>query len=502
MTIRTRSRGSRKKPTPPKVPAKKRTRSSRATSKGRKRNNPERKPIHQERRDRFIRWCIRRHRRRKELAQWANPDDKSYSSALDPKHRTGSTNDDEISKLRAIAREHGDLYCSCGQTIVSTHSIYRKCMQLGKYTVLLMYFITAALLLIGVLHEMNFHFRKSMPARVTDWMNPVMDWISALSSDLSQFNENAKIFLDSPFYQLFIQSFFISLFSFIVRTLWIEIRALYVRCGGVYDMDDPEKLKQLLKYDRLNITLNILEEGHSPWGNTYPRRQDSGAGHQIHMRTIHESPLTDCFGGEQDPYVLKTMIKENQPWDPQKNVVAPFLSADVLKGLKDRTINSFSKQMTDQIINRLSMLFGGAYVAQDQGLEYNSCQYVFGLTYEEPDPDKNTRQKVRCLVMKEESLKRLVELWEIDPLRFDFSKNPYSEVRTRHLINMYRIYRDRQRLNKVLERINDSLGGGGGNSATLVDKEKNIPVMGALVYHLFIAAQGIKGGFQVVTAHP
>jgi hypothetical protein len=67
---------------------------------------------------------------------------------------------------------------------------------------------------------------------------------------------------------------------------------------------------------------------------------------------------------------------------------------------------------------------------------------------------------------------------------------------------MYRIYRDRQRLNKVLERINDSLGGGGGNSATLVDKEKNIPVMGALVYHLFIAAQGIKGGFQVVTAHP
>jgi hypothetical protein len=104
--------------------------------------------------------------------------------------------------------------------------------------------------------------------------------------------------------------------------------------------------------------------------------------------------------------------------------------------------------------------------------------------------------------MKEDSLKRLVELWEIDPLRFDFSKNPYSEVRTRHLINMYRIYRDRQRLNKVLERINDSLGGGGGNSATLVDKEKNIPVMGALVYHLFIAAQGIKGGFQVVTAHP
>ena len=218
---------------------------------------------------------------------------------------------------------------------------------------------------------MNFHFRKSMPARVTDWMNPVMDWISA-SSDLSQFNEHTKTLLASPFYQLFIQSFFISLFSFIVRTLWIEISALYVRCGGVYDMDDPEKLKQLLKYDRLNITLNILEEGHSPWGNTYPRRQDSGAGHQIHMRTIHESPLTDCFGGEQDPYVLKTMIKENQPWDPQKNVVAPFLSADVLKGLKDRTINSFSKQMTDQIINRLSMLFGGAYVAQDQGLEYQS----------------------------------------------------------------------------------------------------------------------------------
>ena len=69
---------------------------------------------------------------------------------------------------------------------------------------------------------------------------------------------------------------------------------------------------------------------------------------------------------------------------------------------------------------------------------------------------------------------------------------------------MYRIYRDRQRLNVVLERINYSLGGGGGggSSASMVDKEKNIPVMGALVYHLFIAAQGIKGGFQVVTAHP
>ena len=126
----------------------------------------------------------------------------------------------------------------------------------------------------------------------------------------------------------------------------------------------------------------------------------------------------------------------------------------------------------------------GAYVAQDQGLAFSASEYIFGLTYEEPDPEKNTNQKVRCLVMKKSSLKRLVELWKEDPLKFDFNDNLYAEQRTKHLINMYRIYQDRQVLTQW---VNVAVNPGG----------EKVEVMGALVASLFIAAQG-PGQIQVL----
>ena len=361
--------------------------------------------------------------------------------------------------------------------------VYTACVQFCKYFFLACYLILALVLLVGWCEQQGLGAKG---AKEEDPSFPQF-WFSA---QLSRFYKGFDVFLTSPVYQLFVQSAFIVFFSWALKTLKESTSLMFVFLGGKpFDVEAPEDLIDELRYERLNITLNILEEGCPPYGRTYPKptAQKQGQGHKIHMRTIHESSLMDCFGGEQDPWVLKTMLKgADQPWEAS-NPVAPFLSAVVLKGLSDTKMNSFTKQMTDQVINRLSMLFGGAYVAQDQGLDYKSSQYVFGLTYEKPDENKNTRQKVRCLVMKETSLKRLCELWDEDPLHFDFHHNAYSEHRCLHLINMYRIYKDRSILESVVKRI------GQRNDAEEKEEEEveeQVPVMGCLIYHLHIAAQG------------
>ena len=71
------------------------------------------------------------------------------------------------------------------------------------------------------------------------------------------------------------------------------------------------------------------------------------------------------------------------------------------------------------------MLFGSAFIAQDQGLQYVSKKYIFGITYEERDKKSGTASKCRVLVMQETSLRRMVERWEEDPMTFHI---PYVVV--------------------------------------------------------------------------
>lgn len=267
-------------------------------------------------------------------------------------------------------------------------------------------------------------------------------------------------FLSSKFNEMLLESAAL----FFTAVFYSKVRNCLSRCSGNRHPEEAEEATRVLmalKYERMNVTLHILEEGKWPWGEKYPERYDNkeevaiGRPHKIHMRTLHEGPLVGahgCFGGEQEPWVVKKMLKDNKPWNDQNGdvmKVAPFLTTHVLKGLHESDQISIAKQMTDQVINRISMLFRGAHIAQDQGCHVSSCEYVFGLTYEKPDPLKRTNQKVRCLLMRKKSLERLNEEWNCkaggDPLRF-CPMNEYGRRRCMDLLTLHSLWKRRSNI--------------------------------------------------------
>ena len=213
-----------------------------------------------------------------------------------------------------------------------------------------------------------------------------------------------------------------------------------------YDLKLKQKRK-ILAHERLNITLNIFVEDKRENVPTRHRK------HKIQMRTINEGPLlgdNGCFGGRNDALYFDKLINNTKPWDKIKRKFAPFLHTAKLRSLFGHICDGewmeqgrkISKQMKDQIINRLSMFFGGAYICQDQGLHYTSQEYVFGITYEAPDLEKGTKQKCRVLVMRLDALKRMNELWREEPRSFDFVDNPYAWGRVQNLSTMLGLYQN------------------------------------------------------------
>ena len=267
--------------------------------------------------------------------------------------------------------------------------------------------------------------------------------------------------LVQPFFALLIYLFFTTILSWITCNYRCSIKKKfgqkdtddnrYRPCPNIrkylYSIDkETLKSTKKLEHERLNITLNIFEEdtreGIQPWHKK----------HQIHMRTINEGPLigsNGCFGGKFDSLIFNCLINENKPYD-KSNEIAPFLGTKPLRkffGESTKTEHEWlkkggkiAKQLRDQVINRLSMLFGSAYICRDQGLEISSHKYVFGITYEPSDISKGTKQKCRVLVMRLESLKRMNKLWLDDPRTFDFRNNPYAAGRVQNLSTLMRLY--------------------------------------------------------------
>ena len=324
-------------------------------------------PTYNHIRNRFLKWWIDRHRRRKRLLISTN----SYQ--IESTHETTrETNDAVISQLRKSEEVKWSPY------------LLSKSFVLFQFLLVFSYFATASICFIALYDEIN----GDDDVFLNNYLVPILSWIPCFGGGLglgenigwcndgmlvSGLVKKAKLMqtiLESPFYVLFIQSIAILITGWVLSTVWKTINKFYFFLFGKQMIHETtDELKEQLRFERLNVTLNILEEGTAPWGDPYPRRTDRngeiviGAGHKVHMRTINEGPLMGnlgCFGGEEDPWVLKKMLKDNKPWN-SKNKVAPFLSTSVLKNLGDRHINSFAKQMTDQIINRLSMLFGGKY---------------------------------------------------------------------------------------------------------------------------------------------
>lgn len=271
-----------------------------------------------------------------------------------------------------------------------------------------------------------------------------------LSRQVLNVNKTAipKEMQESVFWELLIQPFFgVIIILFFTKTLnWLSCNrecSIKKNCGGPSkgprhelcpspcrpclkkcikgDEREMADLREEMVHERLNITLNIFEEDQRD-GVVDSKRQ-----HKLHMRTINEGPLlgdNGCFGGKWDNLIFKILLRDNEPWNLRKNEYAPFLQTSPLREMFWEN-NKFDgakivKQMRDQIVNRLSMLFGSAFIAQDQGLQYVSKKYIFGITYEERDKKSGTRPKCRVLVMQEESLRRMATMWRDDPMTFHF----------------------------------------------------------------------------------
>ena len=119
------------------------------------------------------------------------------------------------------------------------------------------------------------------------------------------------------------------------------------------DERELEDYRETMMHERLNVTLNIFEEDKND--NVVPWQKK----HKLHMRTINEGPLlgdNGCFGGKWDNYVFKILLRDNEPWNSNKNFYAPFLQTSPLrkKFFKNNKFNAAKivKQMRDQIVNR------------------------------------------------------------------------------------------------------------------------------------------------------
>eukprot|EP01052_Picozoa_sp_SAG31_P001146 SAG31_NODE_37_length_31616_cov_38.688359_20_plen_303_part_00 len=120
---------------------------------------------------------------------------------------------------------------------------------------------------------------------------------------------------------------------------------------------------------RLNVSLNIIKTG-------LPEQAP-----QFQMRTVHECGLEEMFPD-------KKAKKYIQQYSENCSKKCPFLMVDPRR----------YKLMKDQIVNRLSMLFGASYINQDLGVQMEDKEYLAVITYEETDA--TIARKFRVLLLQ------------------------------------------------------------------------------------------------------
>ena len=237
------------------------------------------------------------------------------------------------------------------------------------------------------------------------------------------------------------------------------------------DRFEAKKNRQKLSWTRLNFSLNMLQ-------------QDEQTGeHKIVMRTINEDTLSTIFTDKMDSWVFAQITNLQIPSE-----VAPFLTLSVIAPTMWHSTESLFKHAVrkcrDQIVNRVSTLFGLGYVALDLGMEVNTAEYIFGVTHEKQTDKRN--RKVRVLLMRKDQLKKMVSLRASEsPFEHDswLHKDPqhttsmYVKDRMKHLTQMYKLYKENKRQDKYFME------------KGLVEPT---PSRGTIIGSVYISSQGTK----------
>ena len=196
-----------------------------------------------------------------------------------------------------------------------------------------------------------------------------------------------------------------------------------------------------LAWTRLNFSLNILETLES--GDL-----------KVNMRTINEDSLRVIFTNKMDTWLFANLCA-------LKGInkrVGPFLSlrdaeADMWTSVGDEFFKNAVAKCRDQVINRVSTLFGSGFIGQDLRQEVVQAEYIFGVTYEKQTDLRN--RKVRVLLMKKDDLETMMRESDINGRQFEHDRrlmadpmektSKYARDRTIHLKKMYKIYFNRER---------------------------------------------------------
>lgn len=152
---------------------------------------------------------------------------------------------------------------------------------------------------------------------------------------------------------------------------------------------------------RMNISLNVRQE------RTDSERRKC---YTFHMRTVEECACSEFLPGSEMNEILETSMDHAE--DEQNHRDGLETEKEMLKGkLKGRFITvqrNTAKQINDQIVNRLSKLFGTAHISWDMGQAVDSKEYIYAMTYEadevpqEADFAKPLVKKFRVLLMEKE----------------------------------------------------------------------------------------------------
>ena len=175
---------------------------------------------------------------------------------------------------------------------------------------------------------------------------------------------------------------------------------------------------------------------------------------KVNMRTINEDSLRVIFTNKMDTWLFANLCA-------LKGInkrVGPFLSlrdaeADMWTSVGDEFFKNAVAKCRDQVINRVSTLFGSGFIGQDLRQEVVQAEYIFGVTYEKQTDLRN--RKVRVLLMKKDDLETMMRESDINGRQFEHDRrlmadpmektSKYARDRTIHLKKMYKIYFNRER---------------------------------------------------------
>ena len=145
----------------------------------------------------------------------------------------------------------------------------------------------------------------------------------------------------------------------------------------------------------------------------------------------------------------------------------PFLNFNEYVDINPEKNSKIEKQIrlmrgkfVDQVINRLSSLYGHTYLGCDQApksMYSKSFEYIFGATYEQQTDKRNS--KVRILIMEKKKLKYLAEkLIDTDFKHSNIeaeNSNKYLEyclTREKHLKLLWQIYEKQKKQDEIVSK--------------------------------------------------